>query len=388
MSAYASVALANREPRHKSLYEGEEAGAGALPQFRRTGAGAYDYGAPLVQSERLTDLELGMQVAQTRWRLAANVYFMQFADEIVPSGGLDQFGVPRTGNADRTRHLGLELEVAARLAPGLDAYGNAAFSRSRFVRFVEYVTPLGVDRAGNPIAGFPSPVANVGVTYAWAGLRARLDLLHTGAQYVDNGGGVDAGGKKRAEYEVDAYALMNASLRYAFAPSSPAAGLELLLDINNVLNDRILLYGNEGFGAPQFFRRPRATFLQVRVIPCGSVLYTSFDWRMLIIVEKAFFGQTLHHCKRPVKCILPKSEGYLFQRSFPKIPHDRAPWLHAMTYRFAGLFSHPTSLGWRVRGHGLGRAVHPFHLLCIGFPWGITQNIGNRPVDCTCATGA
>ncbi len=257
LSAYASVALANREPRHKSLYEGEEAGAGALPQFAVTSAGEYDYSAPFVTPERLVDYELGAQATKTAWRLAANLFFIQFTDEIVPSGGLDQFGVPRTGNAEKTRHLGLELEAAARLAPGLDVYSNATASRSRFVQFFEYVPPGGLDRAGNPIAGFPSRVASVGLAYERKGFRARADLLYTGSQYVDNGGGVDFLGVANPEYVVDAYAMVNASLRYMFALLSPLAGLEVYLDVNNVLNDEVLLYGNAGFGTPQFF--PAAT---------------------------------------------------------------------------------------------------------------------------------
>jgi hypothetical protein len=34
-------------------------------------------------------------------------------------------------------------------------------------------------------------------------------------------------------------------------------GLSLSLDVNNVLDDEVLLFGNAGFGAPQFF--PAAT---------------------------------------------------------------------------------------------------------------------------------
>ncbi len=265
LSAYVSVARANREPRHKSLYEGEEAGAGATPQFRQDRADNYDYDAPFVGPEHLVDVELGVQASQTSWRVASNVFIMEFSDEIVPSGGLDQFGVPRTGNAQKTRHMGLELEAAVRLSPGLDAYGNATFSRSRFVEFVEYVTPEGVDRANNPIAGFPSPVASGGLTYRIKGLSVRMDLLYTGAQFVDNGGGRDATGALSAEYEVDAHALVNASLRYRFAPSSSFAGLEAYLDINNVLGSSVLLYGNAGFGAPQFFpAAPRHFFLGAR----------------------------------------------------------------------------------------------------------------------------
>ena len=257
ISGYASVAFASREPRMKTLYDGEEAGGGAMPQFYQGSNGSFIYDRPLVKPERLVDVEAGMQVTKPSWRLAMNGYFMQFTDEIVPSGGLDQFGVPRTGNADKTRHLGLELEGAARLTPGLDVFGNATLSRSRFLEFVEYATPEGLDRSGNPIAGFPSQVANLGVTYRWKGLQARVDLNYTGERYVDNGGGEGPDGTQDPNYIMDAFTLINASVRYGFAESSLLGGLEVCVDINNVLNNEVLLYGNAGFGAPQFF--PAAT---------------------------------------------------------------------------------------------------------------------------------
>lgn len=258
-SAYTSIALANREPRMKSLYDGEEAGAGFQPQFATTSTGVYDYAKPFVKPEQLLDVEIGARIEQLRYRASANVFWMDFRNEIVPSGGLDQFGVPRTGNAGRTRHLGMEVEAAARLAAGLDVYANASASQNKFVRFQEFVTrpdysTRQADRAGNPIAGFPSQVANLGVTYTIKGLTARVSTMFAGRQYVDNGGGQDASGAPNSDLEVDPYTLVNASVRYAFPQR---VGLELSLDVNNVLNDRVLLFGNAGFGTPQFF--PAAT---------------------------------------------------------------------------------------------------------------------------------
>lgn len=262
LSAYASVALANREPRMKSLYDGEEAGAGFQPQFDTTAAGAFDYDAPLVEPEQLIDLELGGALTKTRYRVAANVFLMNFHDEIVPSGGLDQFGVPRTGNADRTRHLGLEIEADARLAHGLDLHANATFSRNRFVRFREFVTlpdlsTAELDRADNPIAGFPERIANAGLTYRRAGLTALVNVKYAGAQYIDNAGGRDPDGTPNTDLEVDPYTLVNASIQYEFPQRSVLRGLRLALDVNNVFDDKVLLFGNVGFGTPQFF--PTAT---------------------------------------------------------------------------------------------------------------------------------
>jgi iron complex outermembrane receptor protein len=262
LSAYFSVALANREPRMKTLYDGEEAGAGFEPQFARAPDGSFDYDVPFVEPEQLLDVELGGTLTRTRYRLTANVFFMDFRDEIVPSGGLDQFGVPRTGNAERTRHVGLEIEGAVRLAPGLDFRANATFSRNRFVRFKEFVTlpdfsVVEADRDDNPIAGFPEQVGHLGLSYRRGGLTALLNVKYAGRQYIDNSGGKDPDGTPNEGLEVDPYTLVNASLQYAFSEDSALHGLRLALDVNNVLDDEVLLFGNVGFGTPQFF--PTAT---------------------------------------------------------------------------------------------------------------------------------
>ncbi len=262
LSGYASFALANREPRMKSLYDGEEAGAGFIPQFERRASGGFDYSAPFVRPEQLLDVELGVRLDRGRLDGVAGLYWMEFRDEIVPSGGLDQFGVPRTGNADRTRHIGFEVEANLAVSGALRAFGNATFSRNRFVQFVEYVTlddfsSLGLDRAGNPIAGFPSRVANLGVGYQKAGLSAQADVAFAGLQYVDNSGGKSNDGTAQADLSVDAFALVNATVRYAFGETSRLRGLSVGADLNNVLNSKVLLFGTVGFGTPEFF--PAAT---------------------------------------------------------------------------------------------------------------------------------
>ncbi len=237
---YASVAYGQREPRHKDLYDADEAGAGAEPQFERRPDGTLDTGAPLVRPERGTSVELGGALEMRRARLNATAYGLFFDDEIVPSGGLDQYGVPRTGNAERTRHVGLELDGAVRLARGLDLEGNLTLSQDRFVRFTEFESDENgavarLDRSGNPIAGFPSRTANAALRYERRGWGARLGAHHTGTIHVDNSGSDDA------EFVVDPYTLVDASVSYTLAV--PRGSLRLSVDVNNVLDQKVLLYG-------------------------------------------------------------------------------------------------------------------------------------------------
>ncbi|MCY4232544.1 MAG: TonB-dependent receptor [Bacteroidetes bacterium] len=258
LSVYLSVSLANREPRMKSLYDGEEAGAGFMPQFSRKSDGSFDYDNPIVKPEQLIDIELGGRYESRLLRMQLAAYWMEFRDEIVPSGGLDQFGVPRTGNADRTRHIGIELEVSARILPELNAFANATLSRNRIIKFTEYTSSTEpIDRAGNPIAGFPAQSGNLGITYEKSGLTLRADARLAGIQYVDNGGGRASDGSVDDNLKVNPYTLVSATVQWTFHERSFLRGLKFSLDINNVLDSKVLLYGNAGFDAPQFF--PAAT---------------------------------------------------------------------------------------------------------------------------------
>lgn len=265
--AFASAALATREPRMKTLYDGEEAGSGFVPQFQTHANGGYDTDKPYVREEHLLDLELGAAWVRNTAELSINGFWMEFVDEIVPSGGLDQYGVPRTGNADRTRHLGVEIDGSWLVHPAFTVSGNATFSRNRFVEFDEFVfTGAGVerfDRSGNPIAGFPSRSGNLAVEGKRGGVKASLMGSWVGRQYIDNAYGKDETGVAQDDLTVDPFVLIDASVRWSVEKRH---GLEIGLDLNNVLDSKVLTYGNVSVVGPQFF--PAATrhlFLSAKV---------------------------------------------------------------------------------------------------------------------------
>jgi iron complex outermembrane receptor protein len=262
LSAYASIAFANREPRRTQLYDGSEGPAGATPQFERRPDGSLNYDAPLIEPEHLMDVELGASWTGPRVRASANLFWMEFWDEIVPSGAVNEIGKPRTGNAERTRHVGLELEGTVQVRPRWTVSGNAMLARTRFVDFTEY-RPVGgatraLERDGNPIASSPEQLGTLRTTYRWRGLTASLSMEAVGRQYIDNSGG------ERASLEngrvvftdddaltIDPYALVGASLSY----EHDGAALQVTAD--NLLNQKVLRHGFRGAGGPRFY--PAAT---------------------------------------------------------------------------------------------------------------------------------
>lgn len=262
LSAYASVSYASREPRLKSLYDGEEAGAGFLPRFERNVDGSFDMERPLVKPEHLFDAELGTTLRRRSYVVTVSGYWMEFFDEIVPSGGLDQFGVPRTGNAERTRHVGVEAEWVAQLTRPLEVAGNLALGRARFVKFSEFVGnaqsgPGVIDRSRNPIPAFSERSGHARLAYRSGGLSAVLRARFATRQFIDNSAAILADGTYDESLTIDPYLLLDGSIGYSFDSRDVLSGLSLTIDVNNMLNDEVLLYGNVGPVGPQFF--PTAT---------------------------------------------------------------------------------------------------------------------------------
>lgn len=262
LSVYASAAFAQREPRMKSLYDGEEAGAGFLPAFELNPDGSLDTDRPAVDSENLVDIEFGAKWNGERARVSANFFYMDFRDEIVPSGKLDQFGVPRTGNADHTLHAGLEFDAALGIAPGLQLKGNATLSRNRFKRFDEFATRsdfsvVRISRDDNPIAGFPDESGNIGLVYVRHSLNAGINLAYVGTAYADNSAGRLPDGTRSDDLVIDPYTMLDATVAYEFSRFQTLDGLRISIAVNNVLDRKVLSFGNVGAVGPQFF--PAAT---------------------------------------------------------------------------------------------------------------------------------
>jgi iron complex outermembrane receptor protein len=276
LSAYASVALAHREPRRTQLYDISNGPAGAVPQFERRAGGSIIEDEPLIEPERLVDVEVGGSWERDPFRVSANLFWMEFWDEIVPSGAVNEIGQPRTGNADRSRHVGLELDGTARLLPGWTVSGNAMLARTRLVDFTEFKTIDGTTRAlerdGNPIAASPEQLATLRTAYEWRGLTTALNVKAVGKQYVDNSGGTSASVnngdlvfEESNDLVVDPYALLGASVTYEAPSASPFDGLEAQLTAENLLDSHVLQHGFQGVGGPRFY--PAATrnvFVELR----------------------------------------------------------------------------------------------------------------------------
>ncbi len=239
-SSYVSLAYTQREPTLRNLYAAEDAYFGATPQFKADTSGGkvvYDFSQPLAKPERLLDAELGARYRTSDAYLSLDVFWMEFADELIKSGQVDIFGQPVTGNADRTRHIGLEVEGAINATANVSFSGNFTLSRNRLVHYTvidDHGMPVALD--GNPIAGFPDVLGNLRGTYRDDRFTGSLSVKYVGSFYTDN--------FKNARNQNDAYTVVNAELLYS-TPRVLGVNLILRGEVRNILN-RLYCMNGEG----------------------------------------------------------------------------------------------------------------------------------------------
>ncbi len=282
---YGFAAITNREPRMRNIYAADDSYFGATPLFEGTvsedGSVAYDFTKPLTKPEQMLDIELGYTFASAHLYFNANFYFMDYKNELVKSGQIDIFGSPVTGNAPKTRHLGLELTAQYN---GLttdfgtfDFAGNLTLSRNKIIEY-EWITS-GDDQGNvkkisledNDIAGFPSLMGNISINYNVGGFNFLLAYMNVGEFRTDNFGELLGTSAELKEYLgsgyyrdniLDAYNVFNARLSYKFDNPFSLQWITVKAQINNIFNT---LYNAGGEGKHFFPAAERNFYLGIEL---------------------------------------------------------------------------------------------------------------------------
>ncbi|HEX9986323.1 MAG TPA: TonB-dependent receptor [Thermoanaerobaculia bacterium] len=139
-SVYASAGMSTREPARNDLFHGED-----NPSI------AYDLRD--VKPERVFDYEAGVNYISAALTLAANVYAMEFRNEIAATGELSEIGLALRRNVDRSYRRGIELEATWQATPSIRLRSNANVSRNRISEWTQFYDVY--DEAGSWLESKP-----------------------------------------------------------------------------------------------------------------------------------------------------------------------------------------------------------------------------------------
>src|SRR5690606_11274651 len=89
--------------------------------------------------EMLRDLEAGFRTQGTRLAFSANYYFMDYKNQLVLTGQVNDVGNSIRVNVPKSYRMGLELEGGIALNRSWKWNDNAPFSQNKIANFTEYV---------------------------------------------------------------------------------------------------------------------------------------------------------------------------------------------------------------------------------------------------------
>lgn len=227
----ASFAIANREPNRNNYKENVLFDA-------TTG----DY-VGLPHAERLYDYEVGYTYSHSRFALGANLYFMDYDNQLVLTGEYNDVGAYKTKNVKDSYRMGVELTAGVKIFDWLRWDGNLVASRNKILNYHQYVDLydnqndwnwIGQDSVvgTTTIAFSPSITALSLFTFDVADFTATIQTSVVGKQYFDNTEDENA--------SMRAYSTTNINLQYLLPVKLE---IRLLCQVNNIFNAK---YANNG----------------------------------------------------------------------------------------------------------------------------------------------
>jgi iron complex outermembrane recepter protein len=177
INLYTSVSVANKEPNRNDFVENK-------PENRP-------------KPEQLLDLEMGLNYSTKRIVAGLNFYNMQYKNQLVLNGQLNDVGASKRVNVDKSYRRGLEFELAINAGKYFSIGGNMALSQNKIERFVEFIDSSNADYSiytqhkneykNTDISFSPNLVSSAVVSIRpIKNLEISFIDKHVGRQFLDN----------------------------------------------------------------------------------------------------------------------------------------------------------------------------------------------------------
>ena len=207
------------------------------------------------KAERLNDLEIGYKYQSKTFTAGANFYWMDYKDQFVLTGEIDQIGEAITRNMPKSYRLGIELEAAVKPVNWFRWDVNATWSKNRVKGITVQLADGSVaDLGDQPLAFSPEWIANNIFTFTYKGLNASIQSQYVSDQYLTNTGfksyqTLDDNGKLTdVSMMLDGHFATNIDLSYNF--KLPKLGLKDVTVGVTLYNIFSAEYDNNGWAAP------------------------------------------------------------------------------------------------------------------------------------------
>jgi iron complex outermembrane receptor protein len=209
---YFSYGRANREPRRSDFEQG------------------------IFTAEKLDDFELGWRNGSERAKINTNVFYMDYKDQLVLTGAIDDVGAPIRATSGKSFRLGLEIDVDIKISEKIKFFPNVALSTNKNVDFITSQDGGLVNLGNTNISFSPQIVAGSRLEYQpIENLQLVLLSKYVGDQYMGN---INSEVSKLDSYFINDVNIVYTLEEVPFVKAIVFSGL-----VNNIFNKKYVSNG-------------------------------------------------------------------------------------------------------------------------------------------------
>ena len=186
--------------------------------------------------EKLNDFEIGLETKTNKYALGANIYFMNYKDQLVLVGNINDVGAYTRTNIPKSYRAGIELQGKVTLTKWMNWAANIAFSKNKIMNYNDVVDNYdnGLTKTYSynktDIAFSPSVVAGSSINFMPI-KNGEISLLskYVGQQYLDN--------TSQKSRSLNAYFVQDIRMAYTINCKF-FKEVNLIFQLNNVFNKK------------------------------------------------------------------------------------------------------------------------------------------------------
>ena len=189
-----------------------------------------------IQPEELVDYELGWKFNTKKFYFISNLYYMNYKNQLVLTGALDDVGSPIRENSGKSFRKGIELESIFKATNNLDISSNISFSRNKNIDYKTNFDGVVTNWGDTDISFSPDLVSSIGVNF-----RPKEDInisilnKFVGEQFMSNTESVVS--------KLNSYSTTDLNFIYSFKKSKHFKEIIFTAMINNIFNKEYVSNG-------------------------------------------------------------------------------------------------------------------------------------------------
>ena len=189
-----------------------------------------------IQPEELADFEIGWKYNSKNLSFSSNLYYMNYKNQLVLTGALDDVGSPVRENSGRSFRKGIELESIYRVTNKLDISTNLSFSKNINIDYKTNFDGVITNWGDTDISFSPNLISSIGILYNLKdGINISLLNKFVGDQFMSN--------TESDISKLDSYFTTDLNFRYSLKNLEYFKEIVITAMLNNILNKEYVSNG-------------------------------------------------------------------------------------------------------------------------------------------------